>query len=323
MKLKENKSVHWLKENGKVLPTAVTVVLFFVLLTIGQIVGGIAVGVPAGILAAISYASRGNAGSVPNALDMLDPSHLFSLSMAMTIFSTIIFVLYCRHVEKRSLRMIGFLRRGALKQYGLGLAVGFAMFAAIFMLNVITGSVIFEINIRNVNWTFFILSFLAFVIQGNSEEVLLRGFLMNSLASKKGVIFGVIVNSAVFAVIHLFNPGISVLAVVNLALFGLLMSLIYYKTDNIWVISGLHTIWNFAQGNIFGVLVSGMDFGDSMIKTTPVDGKSLFHGGDFGFEGGLSVTVILVVGIYLMMLQLKSDADRLALQDEDRIITYF
>ena len=52
-------------------------------------------------------------------------------------------------------------------------------------------------------------------------------------------------------------------------------------------------MWNYAQGPLFGFPVSGLGFG-TIMKTT-VTGPALWTGGAFGPEGGLLVTLALVV----------------------------
>ena len=76
---------------------------------------------------------------------------------------------------------------------------------------------------------------------------------------------------------------------------------IFLKTGNIWLVSALHSVWNFAQGNFFGILVSGNDFGPTVLSTTFNASKTLINGGDFGLEGGLAVTTVLVIGTLLVL----------------------
>ena len=102
-----------------------------------------------------------------------------------------------------------------------------------------------------------------------------------------------------FAALHLLNSGIGPLPIVNLFLFGVLASLYYLWRGNLWGIAAFHSMWNFTQGNIFGILVSGGDYGVSLL-TSELTGSALINGGDFGMEGGLAVTAAMVIGIVLV-----------------------
>ena len=89
-------------------------------------------------------------------------------------------------------------------------------------------------------------------------------------------------------------------------LISVLYALIAYYTDNIWIVCAAHTFWNFTQGNVFGLEVSGNTGNVSFVHTTVSESaNSLMTGGTFGPEGGLPVTIITVIGIVLVILFLR------------------
>ena len=53
---------------------------------------------------------------------------------------------------------------------------------------------------------------------------------------------------------------------ISIILVGVLMALYMLKTDNIWGVASLHGAWNFTQGNLVGVAVSGQNAGDSLLR---------------------------------------------------------
>ncbi len=61
-------------------------------------------------------------------------------------------------------------------------------------------------------------------------------------------------------------------------------------------------MWNFAQGNIFGVSVSGMDIMASVFSFAPTNEGELINGGTFGLEGGLAVTIVLILATIAVLL---------------------
>ncbi|MBR4083231.1 MAG: CPBP family intramembrane metalloprotease [Lachnospiraceae bacterium] len=238
--------------------------------------------------------------------------------MALALFSTIIMtaiaMLFCKVVQKRKMRTLGFKKSGMWKEYGIGLIIGLGMMAAVVLGGVATGSLALEFNPEAVTGAgigMLVLLFFGFVFQGMSEEVLCRGYFLVSLARKKGNIWmAVIVNSVAFAALHLRNAGITPLAFINLILFGVFASVYFVKRGNIWGIAAIHSIWNFAQGNIFGILVSGNDFGTTIFISEIEGSMSLVNGGDFGLEGGLLVTIVMIVGTLIMLFTKQKDVAR-------------
>jgi len=137
-----------------------------------------------------------------------------------------------------------------------------------------------------------------FVIQGGTEEVITRGWILPVIGARYNVTFGVILSTAIFTLLHGMNPGMTVLPIVNLTLFALFAALYVIYTGNLWGICGFHTAWNWFQGNIFGIKVSGNSMaGGSIFSFDFVNGFDLVSGGIFGVEGGLICTFVYLVGI--------------------------
>ncbi|MBP3352671.1 MAG: CPBP family intramembrane metalloprotease [Lachnospiraceae bacterium] len=238
--------------------------------------------------------------------DQLMMVHLFG-----TVIMTLMTMLFCKVIQKRKMCTLGFKKPGMWKEYGIGLVVGFVMMAVIVLVGVVTGSMTLTFNPEAATGAgigMLVLLFFGFVLQGMSEEVLCRGYFLVSLARKKGYMWmAVIVNAVAFAALHLGNAGIAPLAFVNLILFGIFASVYFVKRGNIWGIAAIHSIWNFAQGNIFGVLVSGNDFGTTIFKSEINESMTLINGGDFGLEGGILVTIVMIVGTLMMLITKQKD----------------
>jgi membrane protease YdiL (CAAX protease family) len=225
------------------------------------------------------------------------------------LFSTGILILvvlvYWRYFLKKPLKQMGFTLKNLPLAYTKGFIIGAVFFTAHFALNFALQAIHVKNTLSTVNWGIFALYIIGWIIQGMSEEVLCRGFIMNRFAESYGVPIGIAVNSLFFAALHLGNPGITLLSLINLVLFGILMSLIYTKTQNIWMIAAIHTAWNFFQSNIFGVLCSGQPVSTSLLATTSVPSKAFINGGDFGFEGGITETLLHVALIILVVCLVK------------------
>ena len=130
-----------------------------------------------------------------------------------------------------------------------------------------------------------------------------RGYMIPRLAARYGLIPAITVSSVLFCLFHGMNPGFNVTAFINLVLISVLYALISYYTGNIWIVCAAHTFWNFTQGNIFGLEVSGNAGNVSMIHTSLSSKASdLITGGSFGPEGGLAVTAVTVIAIVAVVL---------------------
>ena len=231
------------------------------------------------------------------------PSWLTALMLYATIGATVACMFYCVKLEKRRLFTMGFVKKGFIKEYLLGILVGLFIFTAAVAILVIFGVARISFDASAISWPMIILFFFGYVFQGLSEEVACRGYLLVSVAHNSNVTAGVFVSSLMFAALHLGNAGISILAFVNLFLFGFFAALYFLRRGSIWGIAAVHTVWNFTQGNVFGISVSGMAQSDSILHTTISGIKSdVLTGGKFGAEGSLAVTIVLIAGIAVLML---------------------
>ena len=113
-----------------------------------------------------------------------------------------------------------------------------------------------------------------------------------------------------FAAFHIGNSNFSLIAFLNITLFGIFAGVFMLKRGSIWLSAAIHTAWNFMQGNIFGFNVSGTSGYDTVITATPKSIGTILSGGKFGLEGGLGVTVVLLIMI-LCALMLKAKTSEL------------
>lgn len=240
-------------------------------------------------------------------VNISDFSQLLNLFLTLGSISGILIA--ARYYFRRSMRSLGLTKHRVVPQYLLGLVVGFVMMAAsVGIVWMLQG---FHFNGGKDFSTGILLLYLAaFIIQGFSEELLMRGFFMNAYASRKGMAKAILLNSFLFACLHLANDGISILAFINLILAGISFSLMAVYFDNIIVCSAAHTMWNFAQGNVFGVLVSGIYLPTTAFSFSNVAGKSWLNGGSFGLEGGLAVTIVELVCILVLCYLYKRKKDK-------------
>lgn len=149
--------------------------------------------------------------------------------------------------------------------------------------------------------------FIGFIIQGSTEEIFFRGWLMQLLASRHGLILAVIVNSLLFGLFHGLNiePGRELfLGLANIVLFGLFMSLYAAREGSIWGVCGWHAAWNWLLASGFGLEVSGQQ-----VPITPMITDLAFApdvawwitGGIFGPEASVITTGVLAAGTLFIL----------------------
>lgn len=181
----------------------------------------------------------------------------------------------------------------------MGLFLGAISITVVFLLFIVTGFGKVDQWMPRVSLDTFTY-LLIFILVGFCEEIYGRGFIMGAMKQTKNIPLIIIVSSVIFALLHGSNAGFTVLPFVNLTLVGALFAYMYIKSDNIWMCIGYHITWNYFQGNVFGLNVSGSEV-QGLITTTMKD-TNIFTGKEFGPEGGLFVTFVLVINFLIVAL---------------------
>jgi membrane protease YdiL (CAAX protease family) len=287
----------------------VTSILFILVITIGQMIGSMISGAVIAITSmeniSVHFSDlQSGAISIDEFTTMLMEANPRGIVFAMllgTLITIILSVFVARVIERRSMRSIGFKGKTFFKDYLIGFLLGAIVIALAGGLALTFGAMRFENSSAATPWGWIALFLLGFLIQGLSEEVALRGYYMVSLKNCTSTAVAIGLSSLVFAALHLMNSGITAISVVNLVLFAVFAGIYFFKTDSIWGIAAFHSAWNFVQGNVLGVLVSGIEIDATIFKLIPVEGRELFSGGAFGLEGGLIITLLCVILIVIML----------------------
>ncbi|MDR0500603.1 MAG: CPBP family intramembrane metalloprotease [Coriobacteriales bacterium] len=262
------------------------------------------------------YATVSDPSYINGIIAELSSNPLIVLS---SLFSTVALIagalVYCRAIEKRPFRTMGFRRGHAIREYLVGAAIGLVAMGICVVICLASGASVIDASkgIGSVapsamapTLGLIALFFVGFIIQGAGEEILLRGYLMVSLAARQRLIVAAIVSAAAFSALHLLNPGAldSPLALLNIMLFGVFAGVYMMKRGSIWGVAGIHAFWNFAQGVVFGIPVSGAFQMDSLVKISATEGSQFFtflSGGNFGVEGGLVATIVLAIALIITL----------------------
>jgi hypothetical protein len=205
-----------------------------------------------------------------------------------------------RYLERLPFSALGASLEGG---WGRNLLVGFLMGGATFAvgagIGAAAGSLSFSLNesatAAEIGLTL-VVSLAVFAAAAAFEEALFRGYILQTFVRSELTLFGIILTSLLFASVHNANPSASFLSWLNTSIAGIWFAVAYLKTRGLWLPFGLHLAWNWAQGSIFGVEVSGLtDIVKAPLMRELDLGPAWLTGGDYGIEGGVITTAVLIL----------------------------
>lgn len=298
--------MQWLNESrlfelarmGKRLPHWLVVLIMTPVFLIGSQLGAI----PVVLGLAVMQGGSLDASQLP-AL----PSALWFAAILVSAFGPMFLLiwLWVWLFEKRKFVTVGYELAGAVWKYGRGFMAGAGMFVGAVAVMAALGMVTFEAGPADRQGVAALAGVLivlvGWLVQGASEELLTRGWILPVVGARYKPWMGVLVSAGVFAGLHGLNSNIGVLPLVNLALFGLFAAVYALREGGLWGVSALHSAWNWVQGNVVGLAVSGGDAGGGTLVNLAEAGPDWLTGGAFGPEGGVLVTVVLVIGIAVVV----------------------
>jgi membrane protease YdiL (CAAX protease family) len=220
------------------------------------------------------------------------------ISSALNLGWSLLLAFIClRWLDGAPFTSLGFQRTDAGRELVLGLAVGTGSMLVVF-------GVLFALGWVRVQGTALVPRpapavslLLALVLAAAFEEVVFRGYLLRTLLEWRGWGMPLAATSVAFGLVHLGNPNVTGLALFNIMLAGAAFALGLKLTGRLWLPMAYHFAWNFTQGPLLGLSVSGLSF--PTLLTTTLTGPEVWTGGAFGPEGGLIVTGILLVSVGL------------------------
>lgn len=206
------------------------------------------------------------------------------------------------YVDKQTFSSIGFQGACARKDILTGLISGLLLMLFGFAVLVLTHQLSI-LNIRFGLWDF-LLSIGVFIFAATSEEILMRGYILNNLMVSFKNYTALIISAIIFSLAHSFNNHLNLIGYLSLFISGLLLGLPYIYTKRLWFSIALHFSWNFFQGTIFGFNVSGKSFYSVISLKENV--HNIWNGGEFGFEGSLLSVIFQVILLIILYLALKN-----------------
>lgn len=212
--------------------------------------------------------------------------------------------LWLRFKEGRRFATIGFLVRPSGARVALhiarGAAVALAQFAVYLGVGLGTGALRFAeapgggiLNLPALGWV--AVALVAFAVQSGAEEIVARGYLVQVWYPATGVVGALLVSTAYFTAAHSISGSFGVLPFIDMTLYSVLAVFWVLTERGLWGIVAYHATWNWVQGSVFGVSVSGTDTPDSLFSVQATDAASALTGGGYGAEGSVTDIAVLLV----------------------------
>ncbi len=218
----------------------------------------------------------------------------------------LVYLASVRWIERRPITE--FSLQGAWREMLAGLFTGFALFASV--MGILWAFGVYHPAGMGTGKTLGAGLALA-VMAGVFEEILFRGILFRISARIVGTWGALLFTAAIFGAAHLANKGATLFSGVAIMLeAGILLGAAYAMTGRLWLPIGLHIAWNFTEGSIFSMSVSGNSLAgtaaDSALLRGSLSGPPLLTGGAFGPEASVvAVVVCLIVAVYFLYRTVK------------------
>lgn len=221
--------------------------------------------------------------------------------IARALPAVVAYLILVLAIERRPLRELA--PRALPAQLGLGLFGGIVLFSVVVGALWLLGSYHVVGTRANVPW---ISSLLAVGLgAGIGEEIVARGALFRICEEGLGTWWALLISALFFGLAHIANPGATLWSSVAIAIeAGLLLGLIYHVTRSLYPCIGLHIAWNFMQGTVYGIPVSGTHADGWLVSTR--SGPDWLSGGVFGAEASVvALLACCLVSAGLLTLALR------------------
>jgi membrane protease YdiL (CAAX protease family) len=234
---------------------------------------------------------------IGHAYGLTTRSWFVAVAGAIVIFSVcLIYCGYVRLLEKRRTLELG--PEHAPREFAIGTAIGLCLFAATVVCLWVGGYYRVE---GFGQWPTASEVFALGLVPAFLEEILIRGVIFRITEESLGTWLAILISALLFGLVHLLNPGANLIAALCVVLeAGVLLAAAFITTRRLWFPIGLHFAWNFTQGGIFGLPVSGRQVGG--LLRSALTGPELITGGAFGAEASIfAVFVCASMAIYLLI----------------------
>lgn len=235
----------------------------------------------------------------------------FALNALVMLVPTLVASWLCgKYLEGLPFRALGaWFTEGWLRNFGVGLLLGAATLLVAVLLGIAFGGLRFTSGADDPSLVGRSLgvAFVTFAFAAAFEEAVFRGYILQTFARSGLAALAIGLTSVFFGFVHAGNPEAGWISTANTVLAGVWFGVAYLKTRDLWFVWGMHLVWNWMLGAVFGIEVSGMrHLVDASVLREVDSGPAWVTGTTYGIEGGIVVTIALIVstvGIYFLPLR--------------------
>lgn len=225
-------------------------------------------------------------------------THSVAMLLIRALPALIAYLILVRLIERRPIDELA--TRKLLPDGALGIAAGLLLFSTVVGALYLLGS--YHVTGSNPDATWLPALLVVGLGAGIGEEIITRGVLFRIVEEGLGTWVALIFSALFFGAAHIANPGATLWSSAAIAIeAGLLFGMLYHVTRSLPVCMGLHAAWNFAQGTIYGIPVSGTKADGWLVSTRT--GPDWLSGGVFGAEASviaLGLCSLCTVGLLVV-----------------------
>jgi membrane protease YdiL (CAAX protease family) len=131
------------------------------------------------------------------------------------------------------------------------------------------------------------------------EELFIRGYVFAVLRRASGWRLALIVTSAVFGLLHAWNPGADAESILAVTVAGFFLGAILLATRSLYAAGAAHFAWNWVMSGALHIAVSGVPSADPNYRVVET-GPDWLTGGGWGPEGGLAAVAVMFIAIFYL-----------------------
>jgi membrane protease YdiL (CAAX protease family) len=229
------------------------------------------------------------------------------IMVAMTVIATAVMA----RVEKKPFGSYGLGAQRGARDFVGGLVTGFISLSTLVGLLYAGGYLAFDgLALRGTSiLSYGILWFGGFLLVAINEEMMVRGYLQNTLFRGIGPWPAIIVLSLLFTAMHMGNPGENVIGLIGVFAAGIFLCLLRWVSGSLWLGIGFHAAWDWSQSYLYGTPDSGYMVEGHLMITRAI-GDLKMSGGTAGPEGSLLANPVLLIGMMTLLWIVRREKSR-------------
>jgi len=235
-------------------------------------------------------------GNADNLEELVNGQFLWLAILVAVVIGLIAVVIFRTFVDRKSIMSLGLNFSGHLNDAIAGLMMAISILGLGTMILYFSKHLVWTDMTFNANDLF--IEFGLLLMVAIYEETIFRGYILSNLMESFNKWMALLVTSILFTLFHFDNPNINFIPLINVFLAGMLLGVNYMYSRNLWFAIMFHLGWNFFQGPILGYKISGFNL--STFLQTELKGDMLLTGGEFGFEGSVFCTALMLIATLLL-----------------------